>query len=131
MTKRDTDSLTWSLDFTARRLAGAFDLAFPGGAAGSHMLRAAWAAACREVRYLEMMVRRLLVFMAGRLAVEALPGGPALVLASQPQGRFPPLSPNFALNERLATLAQIQAMMADAPPARSAGVFDASGQPAP
>ncbi|MEL6663487.1 MAG: hypothetical protein AAFR33_10835 [Pseudomonadota bacterium] len=68
MTPRDADSLAWSLDFAARRLDGAWELA-GGPALGSHMLRGVWRATCRELRYLEMFVRRLLVFMAGQITL--------------------------------------------------------------
>lgn len=67
MTPREEESLAWSLGFAARRLGGALDLAAPGGWIGSHVLRGVWRAACRELHYLEMMVRRLLVAMAGEL----------------------------------------------------------------
>ncbi|MEL6569335.1 MAG: hypothetical protein AAFQ22_13025 [Pseudomonadota bacterium] len=135
MTTRDTDSLIWSLDYAARRLAGAFDLAFPGGASGSHMLRGAWAAACREVRYLDMMVRRLLVFMAGRITVETLSARQRPLCASPPpeSGTPPtyPPAPAFALNERLPSLAQIQAMATGTPLGLTAPRPSALGEPAP
>ncbi|MEM1149510.1 MAG: hypothetical protein AAGI03_03000 [Pseudomonadota bacterium] len=67
MTPRDAESLAWSLGFAARRLAGARDLAAPKGWIGSHVLRGIWQAACRELHYLEVMVRRLLVAMAGEM----------------------------------------------------------------
>jgi len=134
MTQRDHDSLLWSLDYATRRLVGAFDLAFPGGVAGSHMLRGAWRAACREVAYLEMMVRRLLVFMAGcievdRAAVRPSWLGPAPAPA-RPVDAAPCPAP-FALNEALPSLARIRAMMGDAPVARPAGPFGAGGEPRP
>ncbi|MEM1105895.1 MAG: hypothetical protein AAGH87_05850 [Pseudomonadota bacterium] len=71
MTQRDRDSLAWSLDFAARRLAAAFALAAPSGALGPYLARAAWRAACREVQYLELFVRRLLVCMAAGMKIRA------------------------------------------------------------
>jgi len=71
MTLRDRESLAWSLEYAARRLAGAFDLAAPSGVLGSHLLRGVWRAACRELHYLELMVRRLIVAMAGQVRLDA------------------------------------------------------------
>ncbi|MEM1105550.1 MAG: hypothetical protein AAGH87_04095, partial [Pseudomonadota bacterium] len=65
MDTMDRESLAWSFGFAARRLDSARELAGPQGLACGYMLRAAWRAACREVLYLEMFVRRLLVAMAG------------------------------------------------------------------
>ncbi|MEM9738882.1 MAG: hypothetical protein AAF829_03370 [Pseudomonadota bacterium] len=67
MTTRDAESLAWSLGFARRKLEGAFALAAPTGTLGRHILRGAWAAACRDLHYLEMLVRRLLVALAGQL----------------------------------------------------------------
>ncbi|MEL6753271.1 MAG: hypothetical protein AAFO57_04540, partial [Pseudomonadota bacterium] len=74
MTPRDADSLAWSLEFAARRLEGALALAAPSGVLGSHLLRGVWRAACREVHYLEMIVRRLLVALAGQLEAADITG---------------------------------------------------------
>ena len=133
MTHRDHDSLTWSLDYAARRLAGAFGLAFPGGVAGSHVLRGAWRAACRELRYLEMMVRRLIVFMAGSIAPDrrarglSRPASPTQTVQAHPSSRHS----GFALNEPLPSLAQLQAMVNAAPRALPARVFGAGGEAHP
>ncbi|MEM6948011.1 MAG: hypothetical protein AAF486_07955, partial [Pseudomonadota bacterium] len=69
----DRESLAWSFGFAARRLEGARELAGPQGLACGYMLRAAWRAACREVLYLEMFVRRLLVAMAADVVLAKTP----------------------------------------------------------
>ncbi|MEL6567944.1 MAG: hypothetical protein AAFQ22_05960 [Pseudomonadota bacterium] len=69
MTPNDRASLAWSLGYAARRLEGALALAAPSGALGSHVLRGVWRSACRELYFLELFVRRLLVYMAGQIAV--------------------------------------------------------------
>ncbi|MEM1346544.1 MAG: hypothetical protein AAGI34_18440 [Pseudomonadota bacterium] len=111
MTTQDTESFDWNMDYAARRLALAFDLAFPGGVANSHMLRLAWHSACRELRYLEMMVRRLLVFLAGSIKLnDENPVRRAGKRMPKDTAKHADRSAGFALNETLATYEEILAM---------------------
>jgi len=77
MDQRDADSLAWSLDFAARRLEGALALATRDTGPVAFMLRGVWRAACRELLYLEMMVRRLIVCLAAHVEIVRPPSGPA------------------------------------------------------
>ncbi|MEM1150342.1 MAG: hypothetical protein AAGI03_07270 [Pseudomonadota bacterium] len=69
MTPRDRESLALSLGYAARRLDGALALAAPCGVLSRHVLRGVWRAACRELHYLELFMRRLLLCMAGDIAI--------------------------------------------------------------
>ncbi|MEM6947248.1 MAG: hypothetical protein AAF486_04080 [Pseudomonadota bacterium] len=114
MDQRDQDSLDWSFDYAARRLDSARALAFPAGRGEAAIQRGAWRAACSELRYLEMMVRRLLICLAGAFLDGpwrsprkrgAPPRAPTKPCAGDPR------RPSFALNERLMSPAQVQAAL--------------------
>ncbi len=116
MDQRDADSLAWSLDFAARRLEGALALATRDTGSVAFMLRGVWRAACRELLYLEMLVRRLIVCLAAQVEPVRPPSGPARGPAArcapkpvkpaaraQGFGLFDPLdSPNAILARMLA-----------------------------
>ncbi len=110
MTCRDRESLAWSLEYAARRLAGAFDLAAPTGVLGSHLLRGVWRAACRELHYLELMVRRLIVAMAGQVRLEVpRPGGARFANGFAPESKQKPAkAPVFPVFDRKPGLAALQ-----------------------
>jgi len=116
MDQRDADSLAWSLDFAARRLEGALALATRDTGPVAFMLRGVWRAACRELLYLEMMVRRLIVCLAAQVEIVRPPsrpgGGPAARSAPKPVSRAA-RAPGFGLFDPLdspnAILARMQA----------------------
>ncbi|MEN0079347.1 MAG: hypothetical protein AAF753_09580 [Pseudomonadota bacterium] len=97
------ESLAWSFGFAARRLDSARELAGPQGLACGYMLRAAWRAACREVLYLEMFVRRLLVAMAGDVVLAPLAKTPAPAKPDPKAGPKPanaaPSLPGFSITD--------------------------------
>ncbi|MEM1106247.1 MAG: hypothetical protein AAGH87_07630, partial [Pseudomonadota bacterium] len=103
MDTMDRESLAWSFGFAARRLEGARELAGPQGLACGYMLRAAWRAACREVLYLEMFVRRLLVAMAGDVVLAPLAKRPAPAMPAPKAGAKPanaaPSLPSFSITD--------------------------------
>ncbi|MEL6663109.1 MAG: hypothetical protein AAFR33_08895, partial [Pseudomonadota bacterium] len=122
MTPRDRASLAWSLDYAAQRLDGALALAAPAGALGSHLMRGVWAAACRELHYLEMLVRRLLVCLAGQIEVTSTASDKGrqssrLVAQSKTHSNRPVASQNadkpplFPVSDRKLSPSQIQARL--------------------
>ncbi|MEM1106042.1 MAG: hypothetical protein AAGH87_06605 [Pseudomonadota bacterium] len=122
MTPNDRDSLAWSLDYAARTLAGAMARLAPKAPAMPYLARGAWIAACRELQFLELFVRRLLICLAGDIAERfchrGLPAPEAAERAakaavarggaagSPPRGRRP--APVFPAFDRFFTKAQIQ-----------------------
>ncbi|MEM9844996.1 MAG: hypothetical protein AAF965_09375 [Pseudomonadota bacterium] len=61
--------MAWNWDYVARGLAGLLALLGWSVYAPSHMARAAWTSANREMRYLEAMARRLLIARAETLVL--------------------------------------------------------------
>lgn len=66
MTETDRLSLNWCLELAARRVGQAVLRGFEGGFV-SHIQRGLWAALCREVAFLEAVIRRLLIALVGVL----------------------------------------------------------------
>ncbi|MEM1105145.1 MAG: hypothetical protein AAGH87_02060 [Pseudomonadota bacterium] len=139
MDQNDRDSLAWSLEYAAQRLAGALALAAPSGAFGAYVLRGTWAAACRELHYLELFVRRLLVCLAGEVRLgEAASGGcpstaPPTAKSAEKADKTP-IFPVFDAQPSLAALRRLLATTPElgrAPPAPGAPSLGALPGPAP
>ncbi|MEM1105691.1 MAG: hypothetical protein AAGH87_04810 [Pseudomonadota bacterium] len=137
MTERDRESLAWSLDYAARRLAAAQAGAAPAAGLAGYVVRAVWRAASRELDYLEAMVRRLLLAMASDLMAKRAskppvdPSGPGAGAKPRPArgerpsaGRPSPRRAVLRLTDRFPSQADLRRQLA-------ASYFEAGCAPPP
>lgn len=121
MTETDRLSLNWCLDLAARRVGEAVRRGFEGGFV-SHIPRGLWAALCREVAFLEAVVRRLLIALVGVLPEPAKAHARRAISPVSSRGTAPSPPSGTALLEPLPdAVAMMARLMGEAQTGRKSG----------